>query len=124
MSIEQQYDAWVQGLVGGKRSAAGESEDARSSLEQMQAQLDALAAGQKRQTAAAKALDAVQKAAGATAESVRRMSSELTSSLRSDGLLDSAQAQPACRGRPRRTARVPGSTGLAARVRAPGHRAG
>ena len=92
MSIEQQYDAWVQGLVGGKRSAAGESEDARSSLEQMQAQLDALAAGQKRQTAAAKALDAVQKAAGATAESVRRMSSELTSSLRSDGLFDSAQA--------------------------------
>ena len=46
MSIEQQYDAWVQGLVGGKRSAAGESEAARSSLEQMQAQLDALAAGQ------------------------------------------------------------------------------
>ena len=44
MSIEQQYDAWVQGLVGGKRSAAGESEAARSSLEQMQAQLDALAA--------------------------------------------------------------------------------
>ena len=75
MSIEQQYDAWVQGLVGGKRSTAGESEDARSSLEQMQAQLDALAAGQKRQTAAAKALDAVQKAAGATAESVCRMSS-------------------------------------------------
>ena len=117
MSIEQQYDAWVQGLVGGKRSAAGESEAARSSLEQMQAQLDALAAGQKRQTAAAKALDAVQKAAGATAESVRRMSSELTSSLRSDGLLDSAQAQPPAAAAVPDRARA-GFDGLAARVRA------
>ena len=83
----------------------------------MQAQLDALAAGQKRQTAAAKALDAVQKAAGATAESVRRMSSELTSSLRSDGLLDSAQAQPPAAAAAPDRARA-GFDGLAARVRA------
>lgn len=60
----------------------------------MQAQLDALTEAQKRQTAAGSALNAVQKAGAATAESVRRMSSELTKSLKQDGLLGGTVAAP------------------------------
>ena len=43
---------------------------------------------------AGSALNAVQKAGAATAESVRRMSSELTKSLKQDGLLGGTVAAP------------------------------
>ena len=102
MSLEKQYDDWVRGLMGGARAPSEEeSRTARDSLRQMQAQLDALAAGQKRQARAEEANRAVQKAADATAESVRRMSSELTRNLRSDGLLHKAPAEPAPAAAPR-----------------------
>lgn len=83
MSLEDQYDAWVRGPDGaGGRYAATpkQAEDANDAVQQMQAQLDALTEAQQRQTAAGSALNAVQKAGAATAESVRRMSSELTKS--------------------------------------------
>ena len=70
------------------------AEDAYDAVQQMQAQLDALTEAQKRQTAAGSALNAVQKAGAATAESVRRMSSELTKSLKQDGLLGGTVAAP------------------------------
>ena len=96
MSLEDQYDAWVRGLMGGGRYAATpkQAEDANDAVQQMQAQLDALTEAQKRQTAAGSALNAVQKAGTATAESVRRMSSELTKSLKQDGLLGGTVAAP------------------------------
>ena len=96
MSLEDQYDAWVRGLMGGGRYAATpkQAEDANDAVQQMQAQLDALTEAQKRQTAAGSALNAVQKAGAATAESVRRMSSELTKSLKQDGLLGGTVAAP------------------------------
>ena len=63
MSLEKQYDDWVRGLMGGARAPSEEeSRTARDSLRQMQAQLDALAAGQKRQARAEEANRAVQKA--------------------------------------------------------------
>ena len=108
MSLEKQYDDWVRGLMGGARAPSEEeSRTARDSLRQMQAQLDALAAGQKRQARAEEANRAVQKAADATAESVRRMSSELTRNLRSDGLLHKAPAEPAPAAAPRAAGRAP-----------------
>ena len=96
MSLEDQYDAWVRGLMGGGKYAATpkQAEDANDAVQQMQAQLDALTEAQKRQTAAGSALNAVQKAGAATAESVRRMSSELTKSLKQDGLLGGTVAAP------------------------------
>ena len=96
MSLEDQYDAWVRGLMGGKKYAATskQAEEASNAVEQMQASLDALTAAQKRQSAASNALDAVQKAGAATAESVRKMSSELTKSLHQDGLLGGTTAAP------------------------------
>ncbi len=96
MSLEDQYDAWVRGLMGGKKYAATpkETEEASDAVQQMQASLDALTAAQKRQSAAGSALDAVQKAGAATAESVRKMSSELTKSLHQDGLLGGTTAAP------------------------------
>ena len=96
MSLEDQYDAWVRGLMGGGKYAATpkQAEDANDAVQQMQAQLDALTEAQKRQTAADSALNAVQKAGAATAESVRRMSSELTKSLKQDGLLGGTVAAP------------------------------
>ena len=96
MSLEDQYDAWVRGLMGGKKYAATskQAEEASNAVEQMQASLDALTAAQKRQSAASNALDAVQKAGVATAESVRKMSSELTKSLHQDGLLGGTTAAP------------------------------
>ena len=44
MSLEDQYDAWVRGLMGGGRYAATpkRAEDANDAVQQMQAQLDAL----------------------------------------------------------------------------------
>ena len=89
MSLEDQYDAWVRGLMGGGKYAANEqqAEAASDAVQQMQAQLEALSAAQKRQSAASSALGAVQKAGAATAENVRKMSSELTKSLKQDGLL-------------------------------------
>ena len=96
MSLEDQYDAWVRGLMGGKKYAATskQAEEASDAVQQMQASLDALTAAQKRQSAAGSALDAVQKAGAATAESVRKMSSELTRSLHQDGLLGGTTAAP------------------------------
>ena len=96
MSLEDQYDAWVRGLMGGGKYAATPKQagDANDAVQQMQAQLDALTEAQKRQTAAGSALNAVQKAGAATAESVRRMSSELTKSLKQDGLLGGTVAAP------------------------------
>lgn len=95
MSLEDQYDAWVRGLMGGGYAATPkQAEDANDAVQQMQAQLDALTEAQKRQTAAGSALNAVQKAGTATAESVRRMSSELTKSLKQDGLLGGTVAAP------------------------------
>ena len=114
MSIEDGYDAWVRSLMGSRGSGSKEQADAAvASLADMQAQLDALAAGSKRRRSAADALDAVDRAAAATTENVRRMSTELTRSLRSDGLLDDTKASapgPA-------PARGAGFQGLAAAVR-------
>ncbi len=64
MSLEDQYDAWVRGLMGGSTYASGprQAEQANDAIQEMQAQLDALTAAQKRQQGAAAALDAVQKA--------------------------------------------------------------
>ena len=96
MSLEDQYDAWVRGLMGGGKYAANEqqAEAASDAVQQMQAQLEALSAAQKRQSAASSALGAVQKAGAATAENVRKMSSELTKSLKQDGLLGGTVAAP------------------------------
>ena len=89
MSLEDSYDAWVRGLMGGGKYAATPRQTAEASeaVQQMQAQLDALTAAQKRQNAAESVLAGVQKAGAATAESVRKMSSDLTKSLKQDGLL-------------------------------------
>ena len=96
MSLEDQYDAWVRGLMGGGKYAANEqqAEAASDAVQQMQAQLEALSAAQKRQSAASSAVGAVQKAGAATAENVRKMSSELTKSLKQDGLLGGTVAAP------------------------------
>ena len=92
MSIEDQYDAWVRDLMGSARaSTKREADAAAQSVEEMQRALDEMTAqSQKRRTAAGKAADAVGRAADATMENVRRMSSELTASLKKDGLLDNA----------------------------------
>ena len=94
MSIEEGYDAWVKSLMSGARHAPSEAETdaAAQAARQMQASLDALAESQKRQSAARRAVDAVQQAGAATAENVRRMSSELTRNLRQDGLITAQQA--------------------------------
>ena len=96
MSLEKDYDNWVKSLMGGGKYAATPEQAAAASdaVSQMQAQLDAMAAAQKRQKNAADALDAVQRAGAATAENVRKMSSDLTRSLRQDGLLGGTTAQP------------------------------
>ena len=54
MSLEDQYDAWVRGLMGGKKYAttSKQAEEASDAVQQMQASLDALTAAQKRQSAA------------------------------------------------------------------------
>ncbi len=50
MSLEDQYDAWVRGLMGGGNAATPkQAEDANDAVQQMQAQLDALTEAQKRQ---------------------------------------------------------------------------
>ena len=118
MSLEKDYDNWVKSLMGGGKYAATPEQAAAASdaVSQMQAQLDAMAAAQKRQKSAADALDAVQRAGAATAENVRKMSSDLTRSLRQDGLLGGTTAQPV------NTAPAPAPTGsfdgLADKVRA------
>ena len=97
MSLEDQYDAWVRGLMGGSRYAAPPqaAQATSDAMQEMQAQLDALTAAQKRQKSAAAAVDAVQKVGRETAEHVRQMSSELTQSLKQDGLLGGTVAAPA-----------------------------
>ena len=113
MSIEDGYDAWVRGLMGSARGADKQQADAAAaSLADMQARLDALTAAKKRSRGTRNVLDAVDKAAAATTENVRRMSSELTRNLRTDGLLQNAPAQPAAA-----PARGAGFEGLAAEVR-------
>lgn len=102
MSLEDQYDAWVRGLMGGSSYAAGarQVEQANDAVQEMQAQLEALTAAQNRQKKASSALDAVQKAGASTAEHVRKMSSELTQSLKQDGLLEGTVAAPTPRPTP------------------------
>ena len=89
MSLEEQYDAWVRGLMGGGKYAASPQQawKAQEVIQQMQAQLDALGDAQKRRREAAAAHDAVQQAGQQTADQVRQMSGELTRSLQQDGLL-------------------------------------
>ncbi|UWP68964.1 AAA family ATPase [Subdoligranulum variabile] len=96
MSLEDQYDAWVRGLMGGRKYAATPEETFRANeaVQQMQSELDALTAAQKRQKAASAAAETVQKAGRQTAEHVRQMSSELTRSLKQDGLLGGTVAAP------------------------------
>ncbi len=98
MSLEEQYDALVRGLAGSRAGTPADAAATDEAVRGMQAQLNALAAANARRSKAGDALDAVQKAgiaaAEATAESVRRMSSELTRTLRRDGLLSGVQ-QPA-----------------------------
>ena len=96
MSLEDSYDAWVRGLMGGGKYAATPRQTAEASeaVQQMQAQLDALTAAQKRQNAAESVLAGVQKAGAATAASVRKMSSDLTKSLKQDGLLGGRWRHP------------------------------
>ena len=98
MSLEEQYDAWVRGLMGGGKYASDPQQagKAQEVIQQMQAQLDALGDAQKRRKAAASAQGAVQKAGQQTADHVRKMSSELTRSLQQDGLLeqDRSPARP------------------------------
>ena len=117
MSLENEYDAWVRSLMGGRKYAASpeEASAASDAVSAMQAQLDALTEAQKRQRSAVSAVDAVQRAGAATAESVRRMSSELTKSLRQDGLLGGTTAQPAPP--PAQPAKTAGFDGLTDRVR-------
>ena len=120
MSLEDQYDAWVRSVTGGRRYSSAskqESDAARDSLNEMQAQLDALGAAQKRQKSASDALDAVQRASAATADSVRRMSNELTQTLRQDGLLGGKTAQPAPAPAQETKPDAAGFNGLADRVR-------
>ena len=98
MGLEEQYDAWVRNLTGAGRAATpAEADAAAEAVREMQAQLDALAARRESDRGKADgALSAVQRAgiaaAEATAENVRRMSSELTHSLQKDGLLSGAGA--------------------------------
>ena len=53
MSLEDQYDAWVRGLMGGKKYAATskQAEEANDAVQQMQASLDALTAAQNLENA-------------------------------------------------------------------------
>ena len=96
MGLEDQYDAWVRGLMGGGKYAATPEQAAQAgdAVQQMQAQLEALQQANRRQKSAAGAVDAVQKAGAATADSVRKMSSDLARSLKQDGLLGGKTAAP------------------------------
>ena len=110
MSIEEQYDAWVRGLMGSTRAGSRrDAEEAARSVEEMQRELERLTATSRSDPTAA-----VERAAGATAENVRRMSSELTHSLRRDGLLDEV---PARKSAPAAPAKKGDFTGLADKVR-------
>ena len=60
MSIEDGYDAWVRSLMGSRSAGGKEAANAAAdALAEMQARLDALAAGSKRSRAAADTVDAV-----------------------------------------------------------------
>ena len=97
MALEDEYDRWVRGLVGngnGYKTAAerrSAADAAAQSMREMQASLEALTRGAD---AAGQGAAAVDRAAAATAEDVRRMSGELTASMRQDGLLGGKTAQP------------------------------
>ena len=68
-------------MGGGKYAATPrQTAEASEAVQQMQAQLDALTAAQKRQNAAESVLAGVQKAGAATAESVRKMPRAASSS--------------------------------------------
>jgi len=122
MSLEDNYDAWVKKMMGGARYVATpqETEAASEAVRQMQASLDALSQAQQRQSAAASAVDSVQSRAAASVEAttskIRQMSSDLTRSLRQDGLLGGTVAQPAPA--PAKPPRSASFDGLADRVRA------
>ncbi|MGN0975221.1 MAG: AAA family ATPase [Gemmiger sp.] len=91
MGLEDQYDAWVRSVMGSSRHGGkAEADAAAKSMQEMQAALDSMTQNHRK---AAKAADAVQRANDATAENVRRMSSELTNTLRQDGLLGGKTAQ-------------------------------
>ena len=97
MNLEDRYEAFVRGLAGASRvPSQAQADAAAEAMRAMQAQLDALSEAGARRAQAAEAVSAVQKAgieaAQATAEDVRRMSSELTRTLQSDGLLSGAAA--------------------------------
>ena len=95
MSLEDQYDAWVRGLLGGSKSPdPKQAARANDVMEEMQARLDALTDARSHHKKASDAVDAVQKAGARTAEQVRQMSSELTQYLRQDGLLGGTVAGP------------------------------
>lgn len=120
MSLEDQYDNWVKGIMGGSKYAntAQEASAASDAVQQMQAQLDALTQARARQADAVKAVDGVQAAGSATAETVRKMSSELTKTLRQDGLLGGKTAQPSARPAQAEGNAAPANfDGLAAKVR-------
>ena len=115
MSLEDQYDAWVRGLLGGSKSPdLKQAARANDVMEEMQARLDALTDARSHHKKASDAMDAVQKAGARTAEQVRQMSSELTQSLRQDGLLGGTVAAPAPS--PAATAQ-PDFTGVADKVK-------
>ena len=61
MSLEDQYDAWVRGLMGGRKYTdnARQTAAAQNAMQEMQAQLDALTAAQKRHRAADAAVETV-----------------------------------------------------------------
>ena len=62
MSLEDSYDAWVRGLMGGGKYAATPRQTAEASeaVQQMQAQLDALTAARSALTAAQQQLEVSQ----------------------------------------------------------------
>jgi hypothetical protein len=95
MAIEDQYDAWVKGMLGSTHytgSASPEQTDAvNKSMRDMQAALDRMSSNTD---AAESAVSQVERMNRSTADHVRQMSSELTDSLRQDGLLGGKMVQP------------------------------
>lgn len=120
MGLEDQYDAWVKSMMGGGKYAdtPAKADAASEAVAQMQAQLEALTQARQRQTGAAAVVDSIEAAGRATADNVRKMSSELTKTLRQDGLLGGKTAQPAP---PPSESKEPAKAnfdGLAAKIRA------
>ncbi|MDD4849787.1 MAG: AAA family ATPase [Gemmiger sp.] len=120
MGLEDEYDRWVKNLMGSTGAAPAdrkaEADSASKSVREMQASLDALLKSSARASERAdRAVDAVSRANTATAEDVRRMSSELATSMQQDGLLGGKTSQPLPTAAPLKKADF---TGLAAKVKA------